>query len=55
MNERKIIEDLMATMRLAARRAAPLIRARIRKAILDAEAALADIDAGKKKKKTDQE
>lgn len=51
MNERKIIEDLLTVMRLAARRANPMMRARLRKAIIDAEGAMAE--KPEKKKKTD--
>lgn len=49
MNERKIIEDLLATMRLATRRANPLMRAKLRKAILEAETALAEKPKKEKK------
>jgi hypothetical protein len=49
MNERKIIEDLLTVMRLAARRANPLIRARLRKAIQEAETALAEKPKKEKK------
>jgi hypothetical protein len=52
MSERKIIEDLLTVMRLAARRVSPLMRARLRKAILDAEAALVE-GKGKSKKAAD--
>lgn len=55
MNERKIIEDLLTVMRLATRRANPLIRARLRKAIADAEVALAVKDMPKPPKKAKAE
>lgn len=55
MSERKIIEDLLTVMRLAARRANPMMRARLRKAIVDAEGALAVKDMPKPPKKSKSE
>ena len=51
MNERKIIEDLLTTMKLAARRANPLMRARMRRAITDAEAAMTSDEPSKRSTK----